>query len=59
MDEFYNNLNKNKKKISISLIINTIYNLKKINKNLILSDKIIYFIIYLTKYECKFKLINK
>ena len=59
VDEFYNNLNKKKKKISISLIINTIYNLKKINKNLILSDKIIYFIIYLTKYECKFKLINK
>ena len=24
VDEFYNNLNKNKKKISISLIINTI-----------------------------------
>lgn len=59
VDEFYNNLNKKKEKISISLIINTIYNLKKINKNLILSDKIIYFIIYLTKYECKFKLINK
>ena len=59
VDEFYNNLNKKKEKISISLIINTIYNLKKINKNLILSDKIIYFIIYLTKHDCKFKLIDK
>ena len=59
VDEFYNNLNNKKKKMSMSLIKNTIYNLKKINKNLNLSEKIIYFIIYLTKHECKFKLINK
>ena len=49
VDEYYNNLNKKKNKISNELIKNTIYNLKKINKNLILSDKIIYFIIYLIK----------
>ena len=47
VDEFYNNLNKNKKNISIDLVKNTIINLKKYNLHLILSEKIIYFIIYL------------
>jgi hypothetical protein len=59
VDEYYNNLNKKKNKISNELIKNTIYNLKKINKNLILSDKMVYFIIYLIKNNCKFKLINR
>lgn len=59
VDEFYNNLNKKTGKSSIELIINTINNLKKVNKKLIYSEKIIYFIIYLSKHNCKFKLINK
>ena len=59
IDEYYDNLNKNKEKLSIELIKNTIYNLKKVNNKLIYSEKIIYFIIYLKKYNCKFKLINK
>ena len=58
VDEFYNNLNKKTDKLSIGLIKNTIHNLKKVNKNLIYSEKIIYFIIYLSKHNCKFKLIN-
>tara|TARA_B100001559_G_C16471730_1_gene609341 strand:+ start:1097 stop:1645 length:549 start_codon:yes stop_codon:yes gene_type:complete len=58
IDEFYNNLNKNKKKISVDLVKNTIINLKKYNLHLILSEKIIYFIIYLIKHNCKFKIIN-
>ena len=58
VDEFYNNLNNKKGKLSIELIKNTIYNLKKVNKKIIYSNKIIYFIIYLNKHDCKFKLIN-
>lgn len=58
VDEFYNNLNKNKKNISIDLVKNTIINLKKYNLDFILSEKIIYFIIYLIKHDCKFKIIN-
>jgi len=60
VEEFYNSLNKNgKKKNSTSLIKNTINNLKQSNSKLILSDKMIYFIIYLNKHNCKFKLIHK
>jgi hypothetical protein len=58
VDEFYNNLNKKTSKLSIELIKNTVNNLKKVNKNFIYSEKIIYFIIYLSKHNCKFKLIN-
>lgn len=60
VEEFYNGLIRNgKNKMPVSLIKNTIDNLKQSNSNLILSDKIIYFIIYLNKHNCKFKLINK
>ena len=58
VDEFYNNLNKKTNKLSIEIIKNTVDNLKKINKKFIYSEKIIYFIIYLSKHNCKFKLIN-
>lgn len=59
IDEFYNNLNKKDNKISVNLIKNTIINLKKYNLDLIISEKIIYFIIYLIKHNCKFKIIHK
>ena len=60
VDEFYNSLHRNEKtKLSSTLIKNTINNLKQSNSKLVFSDKIIYFIIYLSKYNCKFKLIHK
>ena len=60
IDEFYKNLNKPKNKLSILYIKNIIGYLKNTNKNSIkLPDKLIYFIIYLIKNNCKFKIINK
>lgn len=59
IDEYHKNLNKPKKKININYVKNTIQYLKKKNNNIItLPDKIIYFIIYLIKNDCKFLIIN-
>lgn len=59
IDEYYKNLNKPKKKLNINYIKNTIHYLKNKNNNIItLPDKIIYFIIYLIKNNCKFLVIN-
>ena len=59
IDEYYKNLSKPKQKLNIKYIKNIIGYLKNKNKNSIkLPDKLIYFVIYLIKNECKFKLIN-
>lgn len=59
VDEYYKNLNKSKEKININYIKNIIGYLKNKNVNSIkLPDKLIYFIIYLIKNNCKFILIN-
>lgn len=59
IDEYHKNLNKTKEKININYVKNTIKYLKdKNNKSIKLTDKLIYFIIYLIKNNCKFVLIN-
>ena len=59
IDEFHKNLNKPKKIMNITYVKNTINYLKHKNNNIInLPDKIIYFILYLIKNDCKFLIIN-
>ena len=59
IDEFHKNLNKPKKIININYVKNIINYLKHKNNNIInLPNKIIYFIIYLIKNNCKFLIIN-
>ena len=59
IDEYYKNLNKPKEKININYVKNVISYLKNKNSNTIkLPDKLVYFIIYLIKNNCKFIIIN-
>ena len=59
IDEYYKNLNKPKEKININYVKNVITYLKNKNSNNIkLPDKLVYFIIYLIKNNCKFVIIN-
>ena len=59
VNEYYKNLNKPKNKLNINYIKNIIGYLKNKNVyNIKLPDKLIYFVIYLIKHNCKFILIN-
>ena len=57
VNEYYKNLNNTKNKLNIKYVKNIIGYLKNKN-NVKLSDKLIYFIIYLIKNNCKLLLIN-
>mgnify|MGYP001232584777 CR=1 FL=1 len=59
IDEYHKNLYKNKKKLNVNYVKNTIRYLKEKNsKSIKLPDKLIYFIIYLIKNNCKLVVIN-
>lgn len=57
VNEYYKNLNNTKNKLNIKYVKNIIGYLKNKN-NIKLTDKLIYFIIYLIKNNCKFLLIH-
>jgi len=59
LDEFYNNVKTNKRKIDINLVKKCIFYLKKNNEIFYKSDKIIHYIIYLIKHNAKFCVIKK
>jgi len=60
VDEYYNNLKLNKKKIDKDLIINALqYLINKYNYNIKLPVKLVYGIIYFIKHNCKINIINK
>ena len=59
LDEFYNNVKTNKRKIDINLVKKCIFYLKKNNEIFYKSDKLIYYIIYLIKHNAKFCVIKK
>tara|TARA_B100000989_G_C19216116_1_gene333907 strand:- start:5 stop:556 length:552 start_codon:yes stop_codon:yes gene_type:complete len=62
VNEFYKNLALKKTKLNIDYVKNTIIYIKNnidYFKNLKIPDKIIYFIIYLTKHNCKINIIQK
>ena len=59
VDEYYNNLKLNKKKIDKDLIINTLqYLINKYNYNIKLPIKLVYGIIYFIKYNCNLQIKN-
>ena len=59
LDEFYTNIKKKKNKIDINKIKNCIFYLKKNDNIFFLSNKLIYFIIYLIKHKTKYCVIKK